>query len=130
MNPSKKTLLPLIIALSLLMAHATAASGHEEEDEEEEGEEKEMIEAGSTSFRGFGSFLPQNKHTCKRDPSICFVKGSPGPFCCKKVCVDVKVDRRNCGGCKNKCKKKDICCSGRCVFAYMGCDPAGLALQA
>ncbi|XP_030478594.1 stigma-specific STIG1-like protein 1 [Cannabis sativa] len=53
--------------------------------------------------------------TCKNIPRICLAKGSPGPSCCKKKCVDFVRDRHNCGKCGKKCKYNQICCNGKCV---------------
>ena len=53
--------------------------------------------------------------TCKKFPRICLAKGSPGPSCCKKKCVDMMRDRHNCGACGRKCKYNQICCNGKCV---------------
>ncbi|KAF3453417.1 hypothetical protein FNV43_RR03857 [Rhamnella rubrinervis] len=53
--------------------------------------------------------------TCKTFPRICRFKGSPGPNCCKKKCVNVLTDRFNCGRCGKKCKFSKICCNGKCV---------------
>ncbi|XVF70722.1 hypothetical protein PTKIN_Ptkin11bG0185400 [Pterospermum kingtungense] len=53
--------------------------------------------------------------TCKKYPRICHARGSPGPQCCKKKCVDILRDRLNCGKCGKKCKYNEICCKGKCV---------------
>ncbi|XP_068640784.1 protein GRIM REAPER-like [Aristolochia californica] len=113
------------MVLALVMAHVTASTTEdkkeENEDEHEEVEET-MAEEEYTSLRGVTSFLlPEHKITCQTDPTICYVKGSPGPSCCRKLCVDTKTDPRNCGECKLKCKSKDICCRGQCIAAYIGC---------
>ncbi|MBA0606687.1 hypothetical protein Godav_019119 [Gossypium davidsonii] len=66
-----------------------------------------------------GRWLLQNKRprrvTCKKFPGICDAKGSPGPQCCKKKCVNILTDRHNCGKCGKKCKYNEICCKGKCV---------------
>ncbi|KAJ0830136.1 putative stigma-specific protein Stig1 [Helianthus annuus] len=49
------------------------------------------------------------------NPRLCRAKGSPGPDCCKKKCVNVKTDKQNCGLCGKKCKHQEICCNGKCV---------------
>ncbi|OVA08780.1 Stigma-specific protein Stig1 [Macleaya cordata] len=56
-----------------------------------------------------------SRPTCNKFPRICRGKGSPGPDCCKKMCVNVMFDRLNCGMCGNKCKYGQICCGGSCV---------------
>ena len=53
--------------------------------------------------------------TCNKFPMICQARGSPGPHCCKKKCVNVLTDRLNCGKCGKKCKYNEICCGGKCV---------------
>ncbi|KAK8659199.1 hypothetical protein V6N13_029409 [Hibiscus sabdariffa] len=72
----------------------------------------------ATSFRGAGRFLgqkPRPVFTCDRRPEICKMRGSPGPFCCNKICVDVETDKFNCGKCGKKCSYSKICCEGKCV---------------
>ncbi|KAL8461479.1 hypothetical protein ACS0TY_032814 [Phlomoides rotata] len=72
-----------------------------------------------TSLRGVSRFLAQQTRVvsmkCNNYPRICRVKGSPGPDCCKKRCVDIGKDRLNCGKCGRKCKYSEICCRGKCV---------------
>ncbi|PRQ31931.1 putative stigma-specific protein Stig1 [Rosa chinensis] len=53
--------------------------------------------------------------TCNKFPRICYTKGSPGPHCCKKKCVNVLTDKLNCGKCGKKCKYSEVCCKGKCV---------------
>lgn len=60
----------------------------------------------------------RNKMTCNYYPRICRVKGSPGPDCCKKKCVNVSTDRLNCGKCGLKCKYYETCCKGKCVNSF------------
>ncbi|XP_065634146.1 stigma-specific STIG1-like protein 1 [Quercus suber] len=70
------------------------------------------------SLRGTSRFLAQSSRvvmTCNKYPRVCHAKSSPGPNCCKKKCVDVRVDRLNCGRCVKKCKYIEICCKGECV---------------
>ncbi|KAK9155624.1 hypothetical protein Sjap_003104 [Stephania japonica] len=62
---------------------------------------------------------PRAKYHCQKDNSVCYEEGSPGTTCCNNKCIDVKTDRDNCGGCKNKCKYTYECCDGQCVnLAY------------
>ncbi|KAK3039654.1 hypothetical protein RJ639_026995 [Escallonia herrerae] len=71
-----------------------------------------------TSLRGSSRFLAQNPRasmTCDKYPRVCHTKGSPGPDCCKKRCVNVTTDKLNCGVCGKKCKFSEICCKGQCV---------------
>lgn len=130
----KKTIFLAAVALAILFMMATTMVAAVEElkvEDEEKGEKQSsMLNAFFTSLRGVSSFFYEHKITCKRDPRICNVSGSPGPYCCKKVCVNINSDHRNCGGCKNKCKNKEMCCSGRCTLASKGCGTsAELALQ-
>ncbi|KAI3456484.1 hypothetical protein Pfo_013147 [Paulownia fortunei] len=74
-----------------------------------------------TSLRGVSRFLAEKTRVamrCNKYPRICRVKGSPGPDCCKKRCVNVAKDRLNCGKCGNKCKFLEICCKGKCVNPF------------
>ncbi|KAI3466548.1 hypothetical protein Pfo_023211 [Paulownia fortunei] len=58
---------------------------------------------------------PHGTITCDKYPRICVAKGSLGPDCCNKQCVNVMIDRVNCGMCVKKCKYQEICCEGLCV---------------
>ncbi|KAL9346967.1 hypothetical protein Peur_061820 [Populus x canadensis] len=72
----------------------------------------------TSSLRGANRFLAQKNRaamTCNKYPRVCRAKGSPGPDCCKKKCVNVLTDRLNCGMCGKKCKYAEICCKGHCV---------------
>lgn len=69
----------------------------------------------SRRFRG-QKRLPAS-YTCNKFPRVCRLKGSAGPDCCKKKCVNVKKDRLNCGMCGHKCKYNEMCCNGKCVNA-------------
>ncbi|KAL9320810.1 hypothetical protein ACSQ67_012649 [Phaseolus vulgaris] len=53
--------------------------------------------------------------TCDKYPRVCRAKGSEGPDCCKRKCVNVSTDRNNCGMCGKKCKYSQVCCKGKCV---------------
>ncbi|TKY72183.1 Stigma-specific STIG protein 3 [Spatholobus suberectus] len=53
--------------------------------------------------------------TCDKYPRVCHVKGSEGPDCCRKKCVNVLTDRNNCGMCGKRCKYSQVCCKGKCV---------------
>ncbi|KAL2341314.1 hypothetical protein Fmac_009254 [Flemingia macrophylla] len=70
------------------------------------------------SLRGRSRFLAQNGRvalTCDNNPKICLVKGSAGPDCCAKKCVNFSTDRLNCGRCGKKCSFGKMCCEGKCV---------------
>ncbi|KAI3900749.1 hypothetical protein MKW92_034617 [Papaver armeniacum] len=53
--------------------------------------------------------------TCDKVPRVCVARGSTGPDCCNKKCVDTWNDRNNCGRCAKKCKYSETCCDGYCV---------------
>ncbi|KAF3651640.1 hypothetical protein CQW23_04849 [Capsicum baccatum] len=84
-------------------------------------------ESSSSIIRGVSRFLVhkspyyyksriiQKRMTCNKNPRICRARGSPGPFCCKKKCVNVFADRQNCGFCGKKCRYNETCCRGQCV---------------
>lgn len=62
--------------------------------------------------------------TCDRFPRVCRAIGSPGPDCCRRRCVDVDTDTRNCGECGRRCRYGEVCCRGKCVdvlFDPMNC---------
>ncbi|KAA8515533.1 hypothetical protein F0562_018856 [Nyssa sinensis] len=57
------------------------------------------------SLRGTGRFLAQSPRavqTCDKYPRVCAAKGSAGPDCCKKQCVNVMTNKLNCGMCGKK----------------------------
>ncbi|KAJ6725226.1 hypothetical protein OIU85_023079 [Salix viminalis] len=62
-------------------------------------------------------FLAQTRAfmTCDKNPLVCRAQGSPGPDCCKKMCVNKTTDWFNCGMCGKKCRYTEICCGGECV---------------
>ncbi|KAI3716880.1 hypothetical protein L1987_68092 [Smallanthus sonchifolius] len=96
------------------MALATNLSATPIEDEEED------LLPTSGSLRGASRFLAQHSNSrglvkCNKNPRLCRAKGSPGPDCCKKKCVNVKTDKQNCGLCGKSCKHGEICCKGKCV---------------
>lgn len=65
---------------------------------------------GAKGFHGRGGVM-----TCDKYPRVCRVKGSEGPDCCNKRCVNVSTDRNNCGMCGKRCRYSQICCRGKCV---------------
>jgi Stigma-specific protein, Stig1 len=68
----------------------------------------------SDSMRGF-NYLVRGTATCDRFPRVCRAKGSGGPDCCKKKCVNVMTDNMNCGECGRRCRFGQTCCNGNCV---------------
>ncbi|KAL6197894.1 hypothetical protein ACLB2K_027686 [Fragaria x ananassa] len=74
----------------------------------------------TSSLRGIGSrFLAEQVRaaptTCDKNPTVCKSKGSAGPNCCSKKCVNIRTDTNNCGRCGAKCKYSELCCNGVCV---------------
>ncbi|CAK9137252.1 unnamed protein product [Ilex paraguariensis] len=72
----------------------------------------------ASSLRRSGRFLaqkPRSVMTFDQYPRACAAKGSAGPDCCRKQCVNVMTDSLNCGKCGKKCKYSEICCQGWCV---------------
>ncbi|KAJ6725202.1 hypothetical protein OIU85_023057 [Salix viminalis] len=71
----------------------------------------------TSSLIGPNRFLAQTRAfmTCDKNPMVCRAQGSPGPDCCKKMCVNKTTDWFNCGMCGKKCRYTEICCGGQCV---------------
>lgn len=82
-----------------------------------ESVEVEAIEEAA-SLRGASRFLAQRSVKCNKQPRICRAKGSRGPDCCKKQCVNLSRDRVNCGKCGHKCKFLEMCCKGKCIDPF------------
>ncbi|KAH7569450.1 hypothetical protein JRO89_XS06G0164700 [Xanthoceras sorbifolium] len=103
----------LVLPATALISAATLPSS---DDHDHDGDD-----STTTSLRGASRFLASaprtrvNVMTCNTYPRVCRAKGSPGPDCCKKKCVNVHTDRLNCGKCGRKCKYSEICCKGECV---------------
>ncbi|PIN12757.1 hypothetical protein CDL12_14623 [Handroanthus impetiginosus] len=113
-----KLIFLLALAISIL-AESTEVKPLYDEDEDFPMSEN----AEPTSLRGVSRFLAQKTSfrsmKCNNYPRICHAKGSPGPDCCKKRCVNVLKDRFNCGKCGHKCKFSEICCKGKCVNPWI-----------
>ncbi|XP_022714418.1 stigma-specific STIG1-like protein 1 [Durio zibethinus] len=120
--------LKLFLMLTMVMAFAitlsaSTTSGEEpfRNNDENPSEASDLPMADTqepSSFRGAGRFLAQSSRaakTCDKNPKICRINGSPGPFCCNKKCVDIETDKFNCGKCGKKCNYSKICCEGKCV---------------
>ncbi|XP_027339501.1 stigma-specific STIG1-like protein 1 [Abrus precatorius] len=104
-----KSLLILFL-LAVLLALVIADS---------ETQHKEELPKELTSLRGakglHGHKYGRGFMTCDKYPRVCRVKGSQGPDCCRKKCVNVSTDRNNCGKCGKKCKYSQMCCRGKCI---------------
>ncbi|WCJ20212.1 Stigma-specific Stig1 family protein [Euphorbia peplus] len=105
-----------ILLLSILLAfEAINVNASSSEDENLPNQPSMSM----SSLRGVNRFLAENSSratmTCDKYPRTCRAKGSSGPDCCKKRCVNSLTDKLNCGKCGNKCKFSEICCKGKCV---------------
>ncbi|KAJ0450235.1 putative stigma-specific protein Stig1 [Helianthus annuus] len=83
----KKILITLIILMALAInLSATPIKLNDDED----------LVPTSGSLRGASRFLAQHSRglvKCNKNPRLCRAKGSPGPDCCNKKCVNVKTDK-------------------------------------
>lgn len=107
-----KTLL-FLLATILIVATAsseTAPSKEESLVNHEDGRLNNSLNDGERYDYGRGMRM-----TCDKYPRVCRVRGSKGPDCCGKTCVNVWTDRNNCGRCGHICKHSEICCRGKCV---------------
>ncbi|CAI9265070.1 unnamed protein product [Lactuca saligna] len=120
MNHSKFIMIAMLLAL-VFMTQATKEESLIIDDEnlDTENMEAPTLEPEQQVFLRTSRFLAQKpqatKITCDKNPRLCRAKGSPGPDCCKKKCVNVMSDNMNCGLCGKKCKYSEICCKGKCV---------------
>ncbi|XP_057537630.1 stigma-specific STIG1-like protein 1 [Amaranthus tricolor] len=125
----------VIIVLALLMAiFVTVSYAKHKNDEKNQGKKGHKTDKVS-SYQGSSPYFKTKKHyynidpykswghghnarprlTCDKFPRVCHVKGSPGPDCCWKKCVNVKIDNLNCGMCGRRCRFPETCCNGRCI---------------
>ncbi|KAK9267273.1 hypothetical protein L1049_009696 [Liquidambar formosana] len=103
----------ILFILLVVMSIAITLSATPTHDEELQVDIKEPY-----FLRGTGRFLaetPRVVMTCDKYPTVCRAKGSAGPDCCKKQCVNVMTDKLNCGKCGKKCGYSEVCCQGACV---------------
>ncbi|XP_062088302.1 stigma-specific STIG1-like protein 1 [Humulus lupulus] len=116
-----KTLRTIFLVLAMLMAltisaDLTATADQVEPTSSGGDEISPTYETWTNSLRGTSRFLASRRPvTCDKYPKVCLAKGSSGPDCCKKKCVDLTADRVNCGRCGKKCKFSELCCKGKCV---------------
>ncbi|GAB2298904.1 hypothetical protein Dimus_032982 [Dionaea muscipula] len=117
------TLLVSLVLARLCIAYEEEAIIVEDDQYTEQADQKSEVDSPSDlSDLGFrGRFLSHKRPklrshmTCNEYPRVCRTKGSPGPDCCKKKCVDVETDKLNCGMCGLKCRNHEICCKGKCI---------------
>ncbi|KAK8706014.1 hypothetical protein V6N13_049596 [Hibiscus sabdariffa] len=106
----RKLVFVLVVA-SVLMVTISATSQQNStegysaaEDDHKDADADDAITMDSSGHRSLLQKKRNRRVTCKKFPMICHAKGSPGPACCKKKCVNVLKDRQNCGKCGKKCK--------------------------
>lgn len=126
--PSQKMKsLNLIIMFTLLASIAIVTAYLDEHNKKSEvmNEEAEIptsLRDKSTTSRFLGGQRVKAKSkrmTCDKFPRICrTMKSSNRPDCCYKTCVNVMMDRQNCGKCGYRCKYSEICCRGKCVNSW------------
>ncbi|KAL7213576.1 hypothetical protein ACSBR2_016160 [Camellia fascicularis] len=91
----------LLVTLTIVAALDTDQDFVDYEDDSDDRSHGEIKE--TVSLRGLSRFLAQQKipanYTCEKFPRVCGLKGSAGPDCCKKKCVNVKTHQLNCGMC-------------------------------
>ncbi|KAG2688363.1 hypothetical protein I3760_09G092800 [Carya illinoinensis] len=127
---SLKTCLVLAILMALAAISLSAIPSRDELSLEEDNETtyndetsdlspaetgRELTSLRGGSLRFLSEIKPRVPMTCDKYPRVCRAKGSTGPDCCKKKCVNVMTDRLNCGKCGKKCKYSELCCKGQCV---------------
>lgn len=119
----------LLFSLFLINIEAAKITLQEEKDDHQElAIYDDSLNSSNNETESNSSFLHRNDRslrqkmraravrlTCNKFPRLCYAKGSPGPHCCKKKCVNVLTDKLNCGKCGNKCKYSEVCCKGKCV---------------
>ncbi|CAL9017716.1 unnamed protein product, partial [Prunus brigantina] len=101
-----------LLLLALVLTNIEANPNAEEEEDETNINHSlnslvNETEEQSSTLHGNGRSLLRKRWlrlTCNKFPRICRAKGSPGPSCCKKKCVNVLTDRLNCGRCGKKCR--------------------------
>ncbi|CAI9086820.1 OLC1v1020736C1 [Oldenlandia corymbosa var. corymbosa] len=118
------TMLLLVMVMALAIAISATSTDHRIHDENNNATETFSVSDSSendtkkpvTSLRGTNRVYQfRYQMTCNKFPRVCSTRGSPGPDCCKKKCVNVMQDRANCGMCGKQCKYWEICCKGKCV---------------
>ncbi|KAI3510294.1 hypothetical protein L2E82_31412 [Cichorium intybus] len=112
------TITKLLIALTIFTTLLTITlSSSPIEEKHFDLKDNEGASSMSGSPLGAARFLADTRGLikCDQKPRLCRAKGSPGPDCCNKKCVNVDTDKQNCGLCGTKCRHVEICCDGSCV---------------
>ncbi|GMJ05072.1 hypothetical protein like AT1G11925 [Hibiscus trionum] len=118
----------LVLSISAASQQESTENYSAAEDDHNDAIVMDLSEYSSTEGRRSLLQKKQSRRvTCKKFPGICQAKGSPGPTCCKKKCVNVLTDRQNCGkcgkkckhcgGCNNRCGNREFCVLGLCNYA-------------
>jgi Stigma-specific protein, Stig1 len=98
----------------LMFASLVTANPLTDKDKEKSVPQTDTLQTSATSMRGF-NYLLRGTATCDKYPGVCQTKGSPGPSCCRKKCVNLMTDNLNCGICGRRCWYGQTCCSGNCI---------------
>ncbi|CAH1439965.1 unnamed protein product [Lactuca virosa] len=110
------TLTRFLIALAIFITLAATLSSTPTEEKWFDINDSEADSLVSSTPLGIGGVLDDTRGLkCNKNPRLCLAKGSPGPDCCNKKCVNVIIDKQNCRLCGRKCKYMEICCKGSCV---------------
>ncbi|KAL4271191.1 hypothetical protein GQ457_13G002060 [Hibiscus cannabinus] len=119
METTKLVFVSVLVAVLVLSISAVAEQDNSTENNSPAENYHQYDDVDDSITIAEGRLLLQKKRshraTCNKFPGICRAKGSPGPQCCKKKCVNVLRDRQNCGKCGKKCKYNETCCKGKCV---------------
>ncbi|KAL3519435.1 hypothetical protein ACH5RR_017584 [Cinchona calisaya] len=128
MEAPRLFILLLIILSSITIINIGALDADDMIDEEEDSNNFDDFSipdyegSNKSSRRISGRFLAQKQlpanYTCDSYPRVCHLKGSAGPDCCYKKCVNVETDSLNCFMCGNKCKFGEKCCKGKCKNVF------------
>ncbi|KAF3782977.1 GRIM REAPER protein [Nymphaea thermarum] len=114
----KSFTLPFAMIVFIGISHPAFGSSHLARDDASAGA---AIDMSSNSTRidaitdRFLAEAPTKSASCRKYPSVCRLRGSAGPDCCKNSCVNTFTDQSNCGRCGKKCKHGETCCGGQCV---------------
>jgi hypothetical protein len=123
MSPKIVFVLAMLMAMGAATLPATPSnqkgsflSSHEDEEYhsmEAQGQEPASLQGPSRRLLALN--FDRYVLTCDTHPWVCSAKGSWGPECCMKRCVNVTTNMLNCGKCGKTCKYFEICCEGQCV---------------
>ncbi|KAI3698151.1 hypothetical protein L6452_31263 [Arctium lappa] len=109
------TLTKILITFTIFLTLAMALSSTPNQENIPGIQEDSLVSDLRTRVGRFLAQKPKGLMKCNKNPRLCRAKGSPGPDCCNKKCVNVMTDKQNCNLCGRKCKHMEICCNGSCV---------------